>query len=61
MMLAEADAIARTCHDEDGVISHDRVVPSVLSHNVVDDVAQAVAAAAQTSGVARRAAAVSVS
>jgi len=61
MMLAAADAIARTCHDEDGVISPDRVVPSVLSHNVVDDVAQAVAAAAQASGVARRAAAVSVS
>jgi len=56
MLLAAAAAIAAVCRDEDGNVSADLVVPSVLSANVVRDVAAAVRAAAVSTGVARVAA-----
>ncbi len=56
MLLAAAEAIAAVCRDEDGNASADLVVPSVISANVVRDVAAAVQAAAGSTGVARVAA-----
>lgn len=53
MLLAAAEAIAAVCRDEDGNVSADLVVPSVLSENLVDTVAAAVQAAAGATGVAR--------
>ena len=56
MLLAAADAIAAVCRDEDGNVSADLVVPSVISANVVRDVAAAVQVAATSTGAARVAA-----
>ncbi len=56
MLLAAAEAIAAVCRDADGNVSADLVVPSVISTNVVGDVAAAVQAAAEATGVARIAA-----
>jgi len=53
MLLAAADAIAMSVRDEAGNASPDLVVPSVLSHNLVHDVAEAVRLAAEATGVAR--------
>ncbi len=53
MLLAAADAIAAVCRDEDGNVSAELVVPSIISENVVGDVAEAVRAAAEATGVAR--------
>jgi malate dehydrogenase (oxaloacetate-decarboxylating) len=53
MLLAAADAIAAMCRDEDGNVSADLVVPSVISTNVVGVVADSVRAAALSTGVAR--------
>lgn len=53
MLLAAADAIAAVCRDEDGNVSADLVVPSVISANVVRDVAAAVQVAATSTGAAR--------
>ena len=53
MLLAAADAIAALCRDEDGRVAADLVLPSVLSDHLVHDVAEAVRAAAETTGVAR--------
>ena len=53
MLLAAAEAIAAVCRDGDGNVSADLVVPSVISANVVRDVAAAVQAAAVATGVAR--------
>jgi len=56
MLLAAAEAIAAVCRDAAGNVSADLVVPSVISTNVVGDVAAAVQAAAEATGVARIAA-----
>lgn len=53
MLLAAAEAIAAICRDEDGNVSADLVVPSVLSEALVGGVAAAVEAAATATGVAR--------
>ncbi len=53
MLLAAADAIAALCRDDDGNVSADLVVPSLISENVVRDVAEAVRRAAEATGVAR--------
>jgi malate dehydrogenase (oxaloacetate-decarboxylating) len=53
MLLAAADAIAVSVRDEDGNVSADLVVPSVLSTNLVQGVAEAVRLAAEATGVAR--------
>jgi malate dehydrogenase (oxaloacetate-decarboxylating) len=53
MLLAAAEAIAALCRDEDGNVSAELVVPSVISAHVVRDVAAAVQAAAEATGVAR--------
>jgi malate dehydrogenase (oxaloacetate-decarboxylating) len=53
MLLAAAEAIAALCRDEDGNVSAELVVPSVISANVVSNVAAAVQAAAGATGVAR--------
>jgi len=56
MLLAAAETIAAVCRDESGGVSADLVVPSVISAHVVRDVAAAVQAAAEATGVARVAA-----
>jgi malate dehydrogenase (oxaloacetate-decarboxylating) len=53
MLLAAAEAIAALCRDEDGNVSADLVVPSMLSEHLAHDVAAAVRAAAEATGVAR--------
>lgn len=53
MLLAAAEAIAALCRDEDGRVSADLVLPSVLSEHLVHDVAEAVRLAAEATGVAR--------
>jgi malate dehydrogenase (oxaloacetate-decarboxylating) len=53
MLLAAVAALAAACRDEDGNVVDGVVVPSVISAHVVGDVAAAVAAAAEASGVAR--------
>ena len=53
MLLAAAEAISALCRDEDGSVSADLVVPSVISTNLVRDVAAAVQHAAHSTGVAR--------
>jgi malate dehydrogenase (oxaloacetate-decarboxylating) len=52
MTLAAADAIARTAA-EDGGLSEVNVVPSIFSQRLVPNVAAAVRAAAEATGVAR--------
>ena len=54
MLLAAAEAIAAVCRDESGGVSADLVVPSVISAHVVRDVAAAVQAAAEATGVGAR-------
>jgi len=57
MKLAAAQAIAHTIPD--GAVSDDYIIPSLFDKTVVPNVAQAVAAAARDTGVARRRAKVS--
>jgi malate dehydrogenase (oxaloacetate-decarboxylating) len=57
MKLAAAQAIAHTIPD--GAVSEDYIIPSLFDKTVVPNVAQAVAAAARDTGVARRRAKVS--
>ncbi|HYZ29152.1 MAG TPA: malic enzyme-like NAD(P)-binding protein, partial [Thermoleophilaceae bacterium] len=52
MKLAAAHAIARTIPEEE--LHADYIVPSVFNRRVAESVAEAVAAAAADSGVARR-------
>ncbi len=52
MKLAAADAIARVIPE--GAVSEDYIIPSLFDKTVVPNVAQAVAAAARDTGVARR-------
>jgi malate dehydrogenase (oxaloacetate-decarboxylating) len=52
MTLAAATAIAQTVEEEGG-LSPVNVVPSIFSHNLVPNVAAAVRAAAEATGVAR--------
>jgi malate dehydrogenase (oxaloacetate-decarboxylating) len=52
MKLAAAKAIAHVIPE--GALSEDYIIPSLFDKNVVARVAQAVAAAARDSGVARR-------
>ncbi len=53
MILAAADAIAKTA-DADGRLAADNVVPSVFNEHLVPNVAAAVREAASATGVARR-------
>jgi malate dehydrogenase (oxaloacetate-decarboxylating) len=53
MLLAAAGAIAEASRGDDGTVSAELVVPSVLSEHLVRDVAAAVRAAAERTGVAR--------
>jgi len=51
--LRGADAIAAVARGEGDVVTADGIVPSVLNHGLVGAVAEAVAAAAEATGVAR--------
>ncbi|HWH15846.1 MAG TPA: malic enzyme-like NAD(P)-binding protein [Miltoncostaeaceae bacterium] len=53
MLLAAAGAIADAARDEEGTVGADLVVPSPLSRDLVESVAEAVRAAAVDGGVAR--------
>ncbi|MCC6829891.1 MAG: NAD-dependent malic enzyme [Thermoleophilia bacterium] len=55
MLLAAADALAQAARDADNAVHAQGIVPSVLAGGLTARIAAAVSAAAESSGVARRA------
>ncbi|MFN8120841.1 MAG: malic enzyme-like NAD(P)-binding protein [Thermoleophilia bacterium] len=53
MLLAAADALAQAARDADNAVHAQGIVPSVLATGLTARIAEAVASAAETSGVAR--------